>query len=308
MLNFLKKNLKPLLIGGVVLAAAVYAWTAMRGDDTAEYMIRGNGRIEATEVDLATKLGGRVKDILVGEGDFVTAGQVLAHMQVDTLQAQLEEAQARQLQTVSAVDSAHAQVVMRQSDVAAAEAVVAQRVSDLDAARRRLARSETLAREGASSEQELDDDRARVRSAEAALTASRAQVAAAEAAAAAARTQVTGARATVTAAEATVARIQADINDSTLTAPRDGRVQYRIAQPGEVLAGGGKVLNLVDLSEVYMNFFVPDRLPGASRSAAKCASCSTPRRSSSSRPGFRSSRVRRSSHPKAWRPPVSARN
>lgn len=260
--NFLKKNLKPLLIGGVVLAAAVYAWTTMRGNDTPEYMISGNGRIEATEVDLATKLGGRVKDILVGEGDFVTAGQVLAHMQVDTLQAQLEEAQARQLQTVSAVDSAHAQVVMRQSDVAAAQAVVAQRASDLDAARRRLARSETLAREGASSEQELDDDRARVRSAEAALTASRAQVAAAQAAAAAARTQVTGARATVTAAEATVARIQADINDSTLTAPRDGRVQYRIAQPGEVLAGGGKVLNLVDLSDVYMNFFVPEQIAG----------------------------------------------
>lgn len=260
--NFLKKNLKPLLIGGVVLAAAVYAWTTIRGDDTPEYMISGNGRIEATEVDLATKLGGRVKDILVGEGDFVTAGQVLAYMQVNTLQAQLEEAQARQLQTVSAVDSAHAQVVMRQSDVAAAEAVVAQRASDLDAARRRLARSETLAREGASSEQELDDDRARVRSAEAALTASRAQVAAAEAAEAAARTQVTGARATVTAAEATVARIQADINDSTLTAPRDGRVQYRIAQPGEVLAGGGKVLNLVDLSEVYMNFFVPEQIAG----------------------------------------------
>ncbi|MGC8020764.1 hypothetical protein ACP3WW_23910, partial [Salmonella enterica] len=79
-----------------------------------------------------------------------------------------------------------------------------------------------------------------------------AQVTAAQAAVAAARTQVSGARATVTAAVATVQRIKVDIDDSTLVAPRAGRVQYRIAQPGEVLGGGGKLLNLVDLSDVYM--------------------------------------------------------
>ncbi len=87
-------------------------------------------------------------------------------------------------------------------------------------------------------------------------------MAAAQAARSAAVTQVAGARATVTAAEATVARIKADITDSALTAPRDGRVQYRVAQPGEVLGAGGKVLNLVDLSDVYMTFFVPEQTAG----------------------------------------------
>ncbi len=74
--------------------------------------------------------------------------------------------------------------------------------------------------------------------------------------------QVTGAMASVTAATATVARIDADIVDSALTAPRGGRVQYRVAQPGEVLGSGGKVLNLVDLSDVYMTFFVPEAAAG----------------------------------------------
>jgi len=257
-----KKHIKPWLIGLALVAAAFYAWTLMRAKDTNPAMVSGNGRIEATEIDLATKLGGRVKDILVNEGDFVSAGQVLAHMQVQTLQAQLDEALAHQAQTVSAVDSAKAQVVKQQSDVLAAQAVVVQRESDLDAARRRLARSQTLTKEGASSEQELDDDRARVRNAEAALAAARAQVAASQAAVSAAATQVVGARATVTAAQATVARIQADVTDSALTAPLAGRVQYRVAQPGEVLAAGGKVLNLVDLSDVYMNFFVPEQVAG----------------------------------------------
>ena len=262
MSNPFKKYLKPALVTVAVVAAAAYAWTSMRGNDEAEAFYTGNGRIEATEVDLATKLGGRVSDILVSEGDFVDAGQVLAHMQIDSLDAQRAEAEARRLQTVSAVDSAQAMVAMRHSDIAAASSVVAQRESELDAAQRRLARSETLALEGASSEQELDDDRARVRSITAALAASRAQVEAVKAAHTAALTQVVGARATVSAAAATVARIQAEIDDSALVAPRAGRVQYVIAQPGEVIGGGGKVLNLVDLAEVYMNFFVPETIAG----------------------------------------------
>ena len=66
----------------------------------------------------------------------------------------------------------------------------------------------------------------------------------------------------MTASEATIARVEADIKDSELKSPRDGRVEYRVAQPGEVLASGGKVLNLVDLSDVYMTFFLPETAVG----------------------------------------------
>lgn len=260
------KKLKSWLIAlGVVLGIAVIgllAWQFLRPKGLGGGFVSGNGRIEATEIDVAAKLGGRVQDILVGEGEFVTAGQVLAHMQVQTLEAQRDEARARQQQSVAGVASAQAQVAVRESDRQAALALVTQRETELDAAQRRLARSETLAREGASSDQELDDDRARARSMQAAVVAARAQVAAAQAAITAALTQVAGARSTVTAAEATIARIKADIDDSALTAPRDGRVQYRVAQPGEVLGAGGKVLNLVDLGDVYMTFFVPEATAG----------------------------------------------
>jgi HlyD family secretion protein len=254
----LQKYRRPVSIVAGLLVAAGIGWTLLRPAPPADTVISGNGRIEATEIDVATKLGGRVQSLLVGEGDFVQAGQVLARMQIQTLQAQLDEAGAQRQQSVSAVDTAQAQVVARQSDITAAEAVVNSRESDLDAAQRRLARSVTLSREGASSEQELDDDQARVRSAQSAVTAAEAQVGAAQAALAAARSQVAGALATVKAATATVARVQADIDDSALVAPRAGRVQYLIAQPGEVLGAGGKVLNMVDLSDVYMNFFIPE--------------------------------------------------
>lgn len=251
------------LVALVVLAAiAYYGWSRLRQQGPGEGFISGNGRIEATEVDLATKLGGRVEAVLVNEGDFVQAGQVLARMQVDVLEAQRDEALAHRQQALDAVASAEAQVAVRESDALAAQAVVALRAAELDAARRRLARSESLSAEGAASIQELDDDRARVRGAEAALTAAQAQAAAAKAGIAAARAQVVGARSAVPATAATIARIEADIADSALKAPRDARVQYRIAQPGEVLGAGGKLLNLVDLSDVYMSFFLPETVAG----------------------------------------------
>ncbi len=257
-----KKNM---LLAAAAIAIALMAWSGwnkMRPAGPGEGFASGNGRIEATEIDVATKYAGRVVDIFAREGDFVKAGEVLAQMQIDVLNAQLNEARAQRQQAVNGVTSAQAQVKMRESDLAAARAVAVQRESDLDNAKRRLARSATLAREGAASAQQLDDDQAAVRNAEAALTAAKAQAAAGQAAIAAAEAQVTGARSAVEAVAATIARIEADIADSKLKAPRDGRVQYRVAQPGEVLGGGGKVLNMVDLGDVYMTFFLPETLAG----------------------------------------------
>ncbi len=255
-------KLIPVIVALVVALGGWAVWKALQPKGPGEGFVSGNGRIEATEIDVATKLGGRVVDIFAGEGDFVKAGDVLVQMQIDVLQAQRDEARAQHQQAINNVASAEAQVAVRESDRAAAEALVGQRQSELDAARRRLARSQTLSGEGAASIQELDDDRATVRSAEAAVSAARAQVAAAVAAIAAAKAQLVGAKSAVEAAAATVARVEADITDSQLKSPRDGRVQFRVAQPGEVLGAGGKVLNLVDLADVYMTFFLPEQAAG----------------------------------------------
>lgn len=256
-----KKTVLAVIVAGLVIAAWS-GWSDYSRKGPGDELVSGNGRIEATEVDIATRLPGRIDQILVREGALVKAGEPLARMQLDALQAQRSEAQAGHDQAEHAVSAAEAQVLLRESDVAAAQAQVAQREAELDAARRRFARSQTLSSEGAASVQELDDDRARVRSVEAAVAATRAQVAAAKAAVAAARSQVVGARSAVRAASATIERIDTDIRDSELKSPRDGRIQFRVAQPGEVLGAGGKVLNLVDLSEVYMTFFLPETVAG----------------------------------------------
>jgi len=265
-----EKKLVPLLkkkwiVIGVMVAAVVIAivvWIKMKPSGPGIGFISGNGRVEATDIDIATKLAGRVQNILVDEGDFVKAGQPLAQMQVDVLDAQRDEARAQSAQAVTAVASAEAQVAARNSDTAFAQAVVGQRASELDAAQRRLARTESLSKSGAVAMQDLDDDRARVQGSGSAVTAAQAQVSAAQAATKAAQSEVIGANSGVTASEATIARVEADIVDSQLKSPRDGRVQYRVAQPGEVLAAGGKVLNLVDLNDVYLTFFLPESAVG----------------------------------------------
>jgi Multidrug resistance efflux pump len=215
-----------------------------------------NGRIEAVEIDIATKTAGRLQDIAVREGDFVSAGQILARMDTAVLDAQLKEAAAGLRQAEIGVETALSLVTQREAERDAAQAAIAQRQAELDAAAKRLARTENLTSSGTTSLQRRDDDRAQFQGAKAAVSSARAGLAAANAAIGHAQSQVVAARAQVDATRATIQRIQADIDDSTLRAPRDGRVQYRVAQPGEVLAAGGIVLNLVDLSDVYMTFFL----------------------------------------------------
>ncbi len=246
----------------VLIILGIVAWQKFGDNSRDAGLASGNGRIEATEIDVAAKLAGRVRDILVREGDFVTAGQVVAVMDTEVLEAQLRQTKAELQKAQSSVATARSQLKQRESEKAAAMAFVKQREAELDNARGRSARSSNLVGKGMISRQEADDDYAKLLSAAAAESSARAQVAAAEAAIVTTRTQILGAQSAVDAARATVESIQADIKDSALKSPRDGRVQYRVAQTGEVVGNGGRVLSLVDLSDVYMTFFLPTASAG----------------------------------------------
>lgn len=253
----------------MVVAASVVGWTMLRPKGLPPGFAASNGRIEATEIDIAAKIAGRLAEVAIREGDFVHAGQVLARMDTATLDAQLKEAQAALSQAEIGVDTARSLVSQRDAECGTAQAVVLQRQAETDAAVKRLARTEELTAAGHASRQLLDDDRARVLASRAGVGAARANLAAANAALGTARSQVIAAQSHVDATRATIQRIQADIDDSVLRAPRDGRVQYRVAQPGEVLGAGGVVLNMVDLSDVYMTFFLGTNQAGRTAMGAE---------------------------------------
>lgn len=245
---------------GIIAATIAVGWyltQRLAQDELPPGIAQGNGRIEAVAIDISARTGGRIRDILVEEGERVSAGQILAQMDIQQLEAQLREARAQLQRGRIGRAVAESGVLQSEAQRSATLAVMAQRASELDAARRRLERSEHLVGRNAVALQTLDDDRARVEGARASVNAARAQAAADKAGIATAQAHIIDAEAIIEAAEATIERIQADIDDSALRSPRDGRVQYRVAQAGEVVAGGGRVLNLVDLNDVYMTLFLP---------------------------------------------------
>ena len=277
----------------VVIAAAVmgvFAWQRHRANPLPEGIVQGNGRIEATEIDIATKTAGRVKSVLVREGDLVESGQILARMDTEALAAELRQTQAKIRQTESSTatamaaasqrressNSAAALVAQRRQAKATAAELVAQRESEAAFAESELKRSEELFAKGFIAAQRLDADRMRMRSAQAALSAARSQVAEAQAAIEAAQSHAAEVKSAITASESQVneskfsieaaaaaaERIQTDIEEAVLRSPRAGRVQYRTAEPGEVLPAGGKLLTVLDFTDVYMTFFLPETVAG----------------------------------------------
>jgi HlyD family secretion protein len=256
--NWLAGALALLLLGGL----GVVVWQKVGGSGKDEGLVSGNGRIEAVEIDIAARNSGRVKDILVREGEFVVAGQLVAIMDTESQEAQLRQAEAQLQQAQSAVATAYSQLAQCESEKGVALAAVRQREAELVMARQHATRSAELVKGGAIAKQDADDDYAKLQNAEAAVNSARAQVAAGEAAIMSMRSQIAGAQAAVKAAMANAERIQTDIRDSALKSPRDGRVQYRVAQAGEVVGAGGRVLSLVDLSDVYMTFFLPTAAAG----------------------------------------------
>lgn len=241
----------------MAIGAAAMIWRPWVENGLPEGFAGSNGRVEAVEIDVATRLAGRLQSVSVKEGDFVESGDRLARMDTASLEARLHEAEAQAERARIGVDTAERQVEERQSRIQTAEAVVRQREAELNAARKRLERTRQLVDRGSATPAQLDEDEAAFEGAQAAVSAAEAEVASARAALGAARSGTVAANAELSAAQATVERIQSDLDEAVLRAPRSGRVQYRVAEPGEVLAAGGPVLNLVDLTDVYMTFFLP---------------------------------------------------
>ncbi len=255
------KYLIPVILVAAVVAA-YFAWDRLQAPALPDGIVSANGRIEATEIDIAALTGGRIADITAAEGDFVKAGAVLVQMDIVQLNAQRRQAEAQLRRAEIAVETAKVLVAKAEAEKRASVARVDQAEAVADAAARKLARSERLLLSNATSQKVVDDDRAQDRQAKAGVASAEASDAAAHAGINSAKAQVVDAEAAVEAAQASIDSITASINDATLVSPRDGRIQYRVAEEGEIVASGGRILSLVDLGDVYMTIFLPTSQAG----------------------------------------------
>jgi HlyD family secretion protein len=231
----MKLSNRAIAIAALVVVAAGgflgYRYWQAKKTAVPEGIAYGNGRIEARLADAAAKEPLRVKEILVNEGDLVRPGQVLVRLDTVTLDAQLAEAQA--------------QVAAATEKIAMSEAAIVKRKSEIQLATVEADRSRNLVKANAGSQRELDVRTMMLASSRAGLQEDQAKL--------------QTALKEVEVAKANVTSMQTRIDDATLISPITGRVLYRLAEPGEVLAAGGRALTLVNLEDVYMEIFVPSR-------------------------------------------------
>ena len=133
----------------VIICAAALAFYGIRSyRENAIYnqpgFAHGNGRLEATEVAIASKLSGRLDEVYVKEGDYVKKDDKLARMQLNVLKAELAQAQAQYAQALAQKAQSEAQVGVKQSQLTAAEATMKQKESSFDGAKKRFARAKEL--------------------------------------------------------------------------------------------------------------------------------------------------------------------
>jgi HlyD family secretion protein len=238
-----KKALKWIGLGAglAVLAIVVVVVWVKKKNALPEGIAMGNGRIEGKLVDVAAKEPLRVKQILVDEGALVKPGQVLVKLDTSTLETELAAAEAS--------------VAQAQERLAVAEASITKQKSEIGLAGIQVKRSQNLVREHAGSQQELDVHKNQLQTSRATLSEAEASF----------NTATEG----VEVARQNAATVQTRIDDATLKSPVTGRVLYRLAEPGEVLAAGGKALTLVNLEDVYMEIFLPSQQAGMLRIGAE---------------------------------------
>jgi HlyD family secretion protein len=194
----------------------------------------GNGRVEADSIDIDTKFSGRIAEMLADEGDMVKAGQVVARMDTQDLAASLRKAEAQVQQAHQAIDEANANVAQQDSQVLLAN--------------QQMERANSLATKGFQTKEVVDQRQQQLNGANAALKAAQART--------------TELQHALEASTHDVELYKINIADNALVAPRDGRIQYRIANIGEVLPAGGKVFSMLDVSYVYMDVYLPTEEAG----------------------------------------------
>ena len=242
----MKKWIIPVVI--VAAGAAGFAvYQKQHADRQPENIIASNGRLELERIDVATLYAGRVKSMNVDEGSEVKAGDVLAELSSDTTSGRVEEAQAGELAAKEMVQRAQAGVKQAQEAVARADAQIAAQLQQQKLAQMELDNAGKMQSEDLVSPAETQRRRSQRDGAAAAVKA--AQAAKAEALAAARQAQLKLA--------------QSANSDMQITSPKDGVVEYKIAQAGNVVGAGGKVVSLLDFSDASMAIFLPTAQVGS---------------------------------------------
>ena len=250
---------------GMVLLLGLAGCSRMTKSAESEGKLFVSGRIDGDTVDISSKRDGKIVEIMVREGDSVTASQLLARISSPQDEAQVDAQKANVVQDERTLDQAlsagPARVAAAEANLAASRAEFVRSQAQLRQAETDAKRYPPLVETGAAAEQTSDQQQTNLKVALAAADASHKQVLAAEASLQQAKAQlqeIATARANLASSRAQLRRFEANVNDLTITAPIAGTILTRSAEPGRVVAAGQTILTMVDLHKLYLRGFIPE--------------------------------------------------
>ncbi|MDE2180537.1 MAG: efflux RND transporter periplasmic adaptor subunit [candidate division NC10 bacterium] len=234
-------------------AALIVGWGLVRERGGGEGLV-ANGTIEATEVEVSSKLPGRLAQLLVKEGDQVQANQVIARLDTSEIEAERAQNQA-------ALARAEAQLKellagSRVQEIEEARANLQQAEDNLKLARDDWDRFDSLFKEGAISAQERDRAKNRVEIAQSQVKAARERY---ELVRVGPRPEVIeAARHERDRAKAALEVAQVRLRDSTILAPLSAIVLTKRAEQGEVVNPGFPIVILIDPDDLWLRVYIPE--------------------------------------------------
>jgi len=212
------------------------------------------GNIDIRKVDLAFNEQERITQVLVEEGDHVTAGQVIARLQTNRLEAQIREIEAKiaaQQEVVKRLEAG-----TRRQEIEQARAEVAAARARLKNTRQSFERIKKTSLSGATSQQALDNARAL-------LDVDQAQVKVKEKALNLAmegprKEDIAASKNNLETLKASLSLLKIRLADMTLTSPATGVIQNRILEPGEIASPNRPVVILALTDPKWVRAYIPE--------------------------------------------------
>jgi HlyD family secretion protein len=230
--------------------------------------VRASGNVEATDVDVAPEVGGRLLELKVDEGDRVQVGDLIARLDTTSVDLALRRARAERAQAdaqlrlllagsrIEDIRQAEAQAASADTEVAASHA-------DLKSADADLERFASLLRSNSGSEKQRDDAATRKVVAEERLAGAEQRARAAREAlarvkAGARREEIDAARARLAAADAQIATLEQNVADASLKSPVAGIITQKLADVGEVVVPRAPIVVVTDLDRAWANLYIDE--------------------------------------------------
>lgn len=212
------------------------------------------GHVEATDIHISAKVGGRLEEAPLQEGDAAKVGQLIARQDTTDLQLSLRQVAADREQLAAELRLRIAGA--RKEDIAEMEAQIRSTEADIAGAQLDLDRMQGLLERGSGTEKARDDAKTRRNVLEARAAAQKQTLARLRSGSR--PEEIESARARVASLDARLAQLKQQISDASVLSPVDGIVTSRIAEKGELLQPGSPICLITKLADAWLTVYVTD--------------------------------------------------